>query len=57
MVNHTSSMLGVMGLGVGAASPAPKAHLLENPTRRVARCKRTEQNKVEQNRKVLYNIT
>jgi len=30
MVNHTSSMLGVMGFGASAASPAPKAHLLEN---------------------------
>ena len=37
MVNHTSSMLGVMGFGASAASPAPaapapKAHLLENFT-------------------------
>ena len=35
MVNHTSSMLGVMGFEVSAASPAPKApapkaQLLEN---------------------------
>ena len=37
MVNHTSSMLGVMGFGTSAASPtpkapAPKAQLLENFT-------------------------
>ena len=32
-------------------------HYQNNPTRRVARCKRTEQNKVEQNRAALYNIT
>ena len=36
----------------------PSIHLLwVNPTRRVARCKRTEQNEIEQNKTLLYNIT